>query len=79
MRAVLVRNPFYWKVDPEGNQLPYIDYMDIEVVENEETRLLNLSEGKYDASFRDGSSNRPTFRSWPRRPRTAITPSTPSG
>jgi peptide/nickel transport system substrate-binding protein len=51
------RNPFYWKVDPEGNQLPYIDYMDIEVVENEETRLLNLSEGKYDASFRDGSSN----------------------
>lgn len=57
VRAVLVRNPFYWKVDPEGNQLPYIDYMDIEVVENEETRLLNLSEGKYDASFRDGSSN----------------------
>lgn len=20
------RNPYYWKVDPEGNQLPYIDY-----------------------------------------------------
>ena len=56
-RTVLVRNPYYWKVDPEGNQLPYIDRMDIELVEDEEIRLLNLSEGKYDASFRDGSYN----------------------
>ena len=31
--------------------------MDIELVEDEEIRLLNLSEGKYDASFRDGSYN----------------------
>ena len=22
---IATRNPFYWKVDPEGNQLPYID------------------------------------------------------
>lgn len=56
-RTVLVRNPYYWKVDPEGNQLPYIDRMDVELVEDEEIRLLNLSEGKYDASFRDGSYN----------------------
>ncbi len=56
-RVVLARNPFYWKVDPEGHQLPYIDRMDIELVEDEEIRLLNLSEGKYDASFRDGSYN----------------------
>lgn len=56
-RTVLGRNPYYWKVDPEGNQLPYIDRMDIELVEDEEIRLLNLSQGKYDASFRDGSYN----------------------
>ena len=56
-RTVLVRNPYYWKVDPAGNQLPYIDRMDIELVEDEETRLLNLAQGKYDASFRDGSYN----------------------
>lgn len=24
-RCVAVRNPYYWKVDPEGRQLPYID------------------------------------------------------
>ena len=24
-RMVMERNPYYWKVDPEGNQLPYID------------------------------------------------------
>ena len=23
--VTLVRNPYYWKVDPDGNQLPYID------------------------------------------------------
>ena len=56
-RTVLVRNPYYWKVDPAGNQLPYIDRMDIELVEDEEIRLLNLAQGKYDASFRDGSYN----------------------
>ncbi len=31
-RMVARRNPFYWKVDPAGNQLPYIDeivYMDV--------------------------------------------------
>lgn len=26
-RHVMERNPYYWKVDPEGNQLPYIDYL----------------------------------------------------
>lgn len=26
-RAKAARNPYYWKVDPEGNQLPYIDYI----------------------------------------------------
>lgn len=24
---VAERNPYYWRVDPEGNQLPYIDYV----------------------------------------------------
>ncbi len=46
------RNPYYWKVDPEGNQLPYIDYVHVELVEDPEVRLLNVSQGKYEASFR---------------------------
>ena len=28
------RNPYYWKVDPEGNQLPYIDYEYFHLVED---------------------------------------------
>lgn len=33
--AVLERNPYYWKVDPEGRQLPYIDKMTFEVYDAE--------------------------------------------
>ena len=46
------RNPFYWKVDAEGNQLPYIDFLEFELVEDSEVRLLNAVQGQYDASFR---------------------------
>ena len=31
----LERNPYYWKVDPDGNQLPYIDGMTFEIFDNE--------------------------------------------
>ncbi len=50
------RNPYYWKVDPEGNQLPYIDRVVVEIVEDKEARLLNISQGKYDAVFRGAPS-----------------------
>jgi peptide/nickel transport system substrate-binding protein len=50
------RNPYYWKVDPEGNQLPYIDYVVVEIVTEKEARLLNISQGKYDATFRGAPS-----------------------
>lgn len=33
------RNPYYWKVDPEGNQLPYIDTMTFDIYDAE---LINL-------------------------------------
>jgi peptide/nickel transport system substrate-binding protein len=51
-RAVYVRNPYYWKVDTEGNQLPYIDRLDVAIVPEEEVRLLEASQGKYNAAFR---------------------------
>ncbi len=35
MPIVLERNPYYWKVDPEGNQLPYIDRMTFEIYDAE--------------------------------------------
>jgi peptide/nickel transport system substrate-binding protein len=46
------RNPYYWRVDPEGNQLPYIDAIQVEIVADEQTRILNCSQGKYDTAFR---------------------------
>jgi len=46
------RNPYYWKVDPEGNQLPYIDYIHVELVEDLETRKLRVAQGSYECTFR---------------------------
>jgi peptide/nickel transport system substrate-binding protein len=46
------RNPYFWRVDTEGNQLPYIDMIDVEIVADEQVRLLNVSQGKYDTAFR---------------------------
>ena len=37
--VVLERNPYYWKVDPDGNQLPYIDYMTFEIYDRETINL----------------------------------------
>src|SRR5690606_14004343 len=42
------RNPYYWKTDPEGNQLPYIDRIDYEVMTNLETALLKTQNGEFD-------------------------------
>ena len=36
--AVLERNPYYWKVDVEGNQLPYIDRIVVTQVESPEVQ-----------------------------------------
>ena len=33
--AVFSRNPYYWKVDPEGRQLPYIDRITFEIYDME--------------------------------------------
>jgi peptide/nickel transport system substrate-binding protein len=51
-RYTYERNPYYWRVDTEGNQLPYIDYLDVEIVADEQVRLLNCSQGRYDTAFR---------------------------
>ncbi|MEM7131306.1 MAG: ABC transporter substrate-binding protein [Chloroflexota bacterium] len=41
---VAVRNPYYWKVDAEGKQLPYIDELHYTLVEdNEAANVLALS------------------------------------
>jgi len=52
--AVLSRNPYYWRVDTEGNQLPYIDKIHVDIISDEQVRILNISQGKYDTDFRIG-------------------------
>ena len=52
-RAIVAsHNPYYWKVDPQGNQLPYIDYIDTVLIEDAQARLLEVSQGKFEATFR---------------------------
>lgn len=41
-QVVLERNPFYWKVDPEGTRLPYLDQIILPVVSDDNVRLLRF-------------------------------------
>lgn len=42
------RNPYYWVVDQEGNQLPYIDTMDVTLVEDDKVQKLEVVNGEVD-------------------------------
>jgi peptide/nickel transport system substrate-binding protein len=46
VRLVLERNPYYYAVDTEGNQLPYIDRVEMEFVEDLEVSLLKVLGGE---------------------------------
>lgn len=51
-RVVAVRNPYYYKVDSEGQQLPYIDRITYDQVEDVETILLKAFNGEIDYMLR---------------------------
>ncbi len=42
------RNPYYFKVDTEGNQLPYIDRIRLELVSNRQMFLMKILTGEID-------------------------------
>src|SRR5690606_25742326 len=46
-RVVAERNPYYWKVDPDGRQLPYLDSVTFEVIDDVETILLKATNGEF--------------------------------
>ncbi len=58
---VLERNPYYWSVDTEGNQLPYIDRIERTLVPDGEALLLKAIAGDVDFQARRVASlgNRP--------------------
>lgn len=51
-RVVAERNPYYFGVDPEGNQLPYIDEIVYDQVEDTEVLLLKALNGEIDYQLR---------------------------
>jgi peptide/nickel transport system substrate-binding protein len=51
--AVLVRNPYYWAVDAEGHQLPYIDTMTFAMLGSQEAAVLRGMSGQIDLGERN--------------------------
>jgi peptide/nickel transport system substrate-binding protein len=51
-RVEFERNPYYWKTDPEGSQLPYLDRVVFDVVEDTEVILLKAQKGELDMHAR---------------------------
>lgn len=51
-RIVFERNPYFWGVDPQGRQLPYIDRVESVRVQSPETGVLMITSGNVDAQFR---------------------------
>lgn len=47
-RVTLKRNPFYWKKDSAGTQLPYLDTLTLEVVGDSNVALTRLTQGGLD-------------------------------
>jgi peptide/nickel transport system substrate-binding protein len=47
-RVTFERNPYYYKVDPEGQQLPYIDGLNYDVMEDLQVLLLKALNGELD-------------------------------
>ena len=47
-RLVLKRNPYYWKKDQAGKQLPYVDRIIWQFIENQDTQLLRFRSSDLD-------------------------------
>ncbi|MGW5364193.1 ABC transporter substrate-binding protein [Actinopolymorpha pittospori] len=62
-RLVAKRNPYYWKTDPDGSQLPYLDEVVIDIVASPETATLRVSNGDFTLPSTDVliPANKPIF------------------
>ncbi|WP_129669405.1 ABC transporter substrate-binding protein [Phytoactinopolyspora endophytica] len=50
--VVAERNPYYWKTDPEGNQLPYLDRVRYQILDDEQVMLASALQGDFDLHAR---------------------------
>ena len=57
------RNPYFWQVDPAGNQLPYIDRINFNIYQDGEALMLDVVSGRIDLQDRhiDSIQNKPTL------------------
>lgn len=51
-RMIAERNPYYWKVDTEGNQLPYIDRLANDLLADSKVITLRAASGGIDMQYR---------------------------
>ncbi len=58
---VAERNPYYYWVDAEGNQLPYIDRIVGSVYQDDQTMLVDVLAGKFDTMANSTDEQRPLF------------------
>lgn len=62
-RSVMERNPYFWQVDSDGNQLPYVDRVILNVAQDPEALLLEAVAGNIDMQRRriDNLANLPVL------------------
>ncbi len=56
-RIVLERNPYYWKSDPAGNQLPYLQEVDFVIAGTDDLQTLRFQSGESDVISRPSAKN----------------------
>lgn len=63
MQVRMKRNPYFWQVDSAGNQLPYIDELQLPIISEPETILLTAMNGQLDFQVRhiQNIQNRPVL------------------
>lgn len=62
-RVLMRRNPYFWQVDTDGRQLPYIDALNFGISQDVESLMLDVISGKLDIQDRhiDTLQNKPTL------------------
>src|SRR5215211_7424617 len=50
-QIVLKKNPYYWEKDSTGNQLPYLDQVNLILLADDNTRMLKLQAGEIDTAL----------------------------
>lgn len=56
-RVVLERNPYYWKADPAGNRLPYLNELDFVIAGTDDLQVLRFQSGESDVISRPSARN----------------------